>query len=176
MIRTMLFHLELWDAAFCLRLFRFGSKGTLDGLMRGLSRLGDGPLYGVLALVVLLLNPVVARWLVPAMALAFAVELPVQKIVKHGLKRRRPCHTIPEITNLVNMPDEFSFPSGHTAGAFIMAALLSRAVPQIALPLYLLAGLVGLSRVYNGVHYPGDVLMGFVLGVASAQLALTVVL
>lgn len=176
MIRSMMTQLEFWDAAFCLTIFRLNGKRTLDAVMRAASRLGDGPFYGLLALAVLIFQPALARWVIPALALAFAIELPVQKLVKHGLRRPRPCHAIPEITNLIRLPDAFSFPSGHTAGAFIVASVMARAFPQVSAALYALAALVGLSRVYNGVHYPGDVLMGFLLGLSSAQLALGVVL
>lgn len=63
-----------------------------------------------------------------------------------------------------------SFPSGHTSIAFATATSLSLVYPRwyVAVPAYLWAGAVGYSRMYVGAHYPSDVLVGAVLGTASA--------
>jgi undecaprenyl-diphosphatase len=65
-----------------------------------------------------------------------------------------------------------SFPSGHTATAFAGATVLSAFAPRYRIPFYALACLIGFSRLYNGVHYPTDVLAGAVLGVVTALLLL----
>jgi undecaprenyl-diphosphatase len=109
------------------------------------------------------------------MAVAFGFELAVQKALKHGLKRPRPCLAVPGVRNLVSIPDDFSFPSGHTAGAFLAAVQVSSLVPATAAPLFVTAALVGLSRIYNGVHYPSDVAAGALLGAASGLLGLALV-
>ncbi|MFB6294715.1 MAG: phosphatase PAP2 family protein [Candidatus Nanohaloarchaea archaeon] len=62
-----------------------------------------------------------------------------------------------------------SFPSGHTALAFMLATVLSRRYGRTA-PLYVLAAFVGVSRVYLGLHYPSDVAAGAVLGTAAGLL------
>ena len=61
-------------------------------------------------------------------------------------------------------------PSGHTAAAVAFASGASRALPALGLPLHALAALVGYSRVHTGVHYPGDVVAGAVLGAVLAEL------
>jgi undecaprenyl-diphosphatase len=63
-----------------------------------------------------------------------------------------------------------SFPSGHAATSFACATVLSFYAPRLRVPLYVLATLIALSRVYNGMHYPTDVLAGAVLGVVIALL------
>ena len=63
-----------------------------------------------------------------------------------------------------------SFPSGHASTAFAGATMLAAYVPRLRVPLYLLATLIALSRLYNGVHYPTDVIAGAVLGTATALL------
>ena len=61
-----------------------------------------------------------------------------------------------------------SFPSGHTATSFAGAFMLSALAPRFRPVFYVLAVLIGLSRLYNGVHYPTDVLAGAALGTLVA--------
>jgi membrane-associated phospholipid phosphatase len=66
----------------------------------------------------------------------------------------------------VRMPLSTSFPSGHTASAFAFATAAGEHLPLLWLPLRGLALVVGYSRVHTGVHYPGDVIAGAVIGSA----------
>jgi undecaprenyl-diphosphatase len=67
-------------------------------------------------------------------------------------------------------PGSWSFPSGHTASSFASAWVLSTVWPKRA-PVFLgLAGAVGLSRIYVGAHYPGDVMSGAMCGLTLAEL------
>jgi len=68
------------------------------------------------------------------------------------------------------IPTSNSFPSGHAASAAAFATAASRTAPVLAVPLGGLAALVGFSRVHTGVHYPGDVVLGALLGSSCAQL------
>jgi undecaprenyl-diphosphatase len=65
-----------------------------------------------------------------------------------------------------------SFPSGHAASAFAGAVALSSYAPRVRAVFYALAALIAFSRLYNGVHYPTDVVAGGVLGAATALLLL----
>lgn len=60
-----------------------------------------------------------------------------------------------------------SFPSGHSVTAFALAFVLARSYPRYAVPLYGLAVLVALSRVYLAKHFPSDVVAGAVVGILS---------
>lgn len=64
----------------------------------------------------------------------------------------------------VDMPTSASFPSGHSASAAAFASSVSSVVPALGLPLGVAAAAVGYSRVHSGVHYPGDVVAGAVVG------------
>jgi len=68
----------------------------------------------------------------------------------------------------VPMPESASFPSGHAASAFAFAYAVGRHLPGLAVPIRLLAGAVAYSRVHTGVHYPGDVIIGSIVGAGTA--------
>jgi undecaprenyl-diphosphatase len=61
---------------------------------------------------------------------------------------------------MVDEPDRFSFPSGHSAAVLSIALAYASGFPDLAVPLLVLAGAVGATRVLLGVHYPGDVAAG----------------
>jgi len=88
--------------------------------------------------------------------------------IKAFFRRRRPFVDVIRAIVVGKKPGSWSFPSGHTASSFAAAATLAAGHPRRAPALFGLAGLVGLSRVYAGAHYPGDVLSGALLGVTIA--------
>jgi membrane-associated phospholipid phosphatase len=69
----------------------------------------------------------------------------------------------------VAMPSSGSFPSGHSASAFAFASCVGTSLPRAATPLLGLAAAVAYSRVYTGVHFPGDVLVGAAIGAAVGR-------
>jgi len=64
----------------------------------------------------------------------------------------------------VPMPTSTSFPSGHSASAFAFAGAVAGTMPGLAVPLRGLAAAVAYSRVHTGVHFPGDVVVGALVG------------
>jgi membrane-associated phospholipid phosphatase len=86
-------------------------------------------------------------------------------------RRRRPNRIAQEVSvaRKVRMPVSSSFPSGHSAAAFAFATGVAHVSPSAAAPLRALAALVAYSRVHTGVHYPGDVVAGALLGAALAE-------
>ena len=95
----------------------------------------------------------------------------VNVAVKSLGRRRRPDRADQEVPEArhVPMPESRSFPSGHSAAAFAFATGVGRTMPGAAVPLRALATLVAYSRVHTGVHYPGDVAVGSLLGTVLAQ-------
>ncbi|HHW14380.1 MAG TPA: phosphatase PAP2 family protein [Firmicutes bacterium] len=89
---------------------------------------------------------------------------------KWAVGRGRPDSDAPNTTHwFAGRPGYDSFPSGHTALAFSLARVLARRYPERSRLFYLVAGLVGLSRVYLGRHYPGDVAAGALCGLYAAD-------
>ncbi|MGW7431613.1 phosphatase PAP2 family protein [Streptomyces sp. NPDC054861] len=101
-----------------------------------------------------------------SLALASAT---VNTLAKGAVRRERPLiDTVPLVRRLPHQPFTSSFPSGHTASAAAFTAgvaLESRGLAAAVLPV---AASVAFSRVYTGVHYPSDVLVGAGLGVGAA--------
>lgn len=96
------------------------------------------------------------------------VNLPVKRVGR----RQRPDRDGLEVpfTRQVRMPTSRSFPSGHSASAFAFATGVGNRLPLVAVPLHAVAGVVAYSRVHTGVHHPGDVVVGSILGTVLAQL------
>jgi membrane-associated phospholipid phosphatase len=106
------------------------------------------------------------------MGAAFLASTLVTKSVKHIVNRQRPFATYPFIVKRADSETGLSFPSGHTSAAFCTATSLSLRYRKwyVIAPAYIFATSVGWARMYQGVHYPGDVLAGALTGAASAWL------
>jgi len=144
---------------------------TGDRMMRFVTHAGDAGV--VIALSVLLAAGTVPGWSEAGLRVAVAVtvsHLGVQ-ILKRAIGRRRPNLPV-GFQSLIDAPDRFSFPSGHAAASLSLALpLLAVAPPAAGIAMLGLAGLVGFSRCYLGVHYPGDVFVGWLLAAGGSWLA-----
>jgi undecaprenyl-diphosphatase len=103
---------------------------------------------------------------------AIAVTSPLVNLAaKSAWSRRRPDRAdagVPEGRN-VRMPGSASFPSGHAAAGFAFATAIGRDEPWLGMALRFLAAAVAYSRVHTGVHYPGDVVIGALVGAGTGQ-------
>jgi undecaprenyl-diphosphatase len=102
-----------------------------------------------------------------------AVTATVANVVIKPLgRRRRPEPAALDVApaRQVRVPRSTSFPSGHSAAAFAFATGVGNVLPREAAAFRALAALVAYSRVHTGVHYPGDVVAGALLGTVLAQL------
>ncbi|MEE3497798.1 phosphatase PAP2 family protein [Ruminococcus sp. YE282] len=98
------------------------------------------------------------------LALAIA-HLMGEIIIKHIVKRVRPCHNLGDDEQLIDRPRFYSFPSGHTTASFaVVGVALLRCRLITFLPILVLAILIGFSRIYLRVHYLTDVIAGMILG------------
>ncbi len=136
----------------------------LTAIFKFISRLGDGPLWGALAVVLLVADLQAYKWVVAAMALAIGLSVVIFMSVKNLVGRPRPFEAWDSLPCIMNPPDRFSFPSGHTMTAFAVVGVWVVLIPGYWFVLLPVAMLIGLSRIYLGVHYPTDVLFGALLG------------
>ncbi len=108
--------------------------------------------------------------LIMALLLLF-VSNGVSELLKLWVQRPRPCQTLEAVRVLVGCSGRsFSFPSSHATNISAQALLFAYFYRPPIAPLLLIAALVGYSRVYVGVHYPTDVLAGFLVGLGCATL------
>lgn len=93
------------------------------------------------------------------------------QILKRAVARPRPCDANGRPLALVDLPDPFSFPSGHAAAATAVAGAVSVAHPLAAPVVIPLAAWIAYSRVALRVHHVGDVVAGVALGAAGVAAA-----
>jgi membrane-associated phospholipid phosphatase len=98
---------------------------------------------------------------------SFVVNVPMKFLGHRPRPQRGVVRTAEE--RHVRMPTSTSFPSGHSASGFAFAAGAAEALPQLGIPLRALAAAVAYSRVHSGVHYPGDVVAGSLVGMAVGE-------
>ena len=126
------------------------------------THLGGATVSILVAVTVWLAVPSLSRaGLLGAFALGFSHGL--VQLIKRTANRPRP-RMPPGLETLVRTPDRFSFPSGHSAAALAVGLPIALAIGGIVgWAIIGLALTVGFSRAYLGVHYPGDVVMGWLL-------------
>lgn len=156
--------LQRYDRQLFARVFRQGERRMVIPLARALSRSGDGYLHLLLPLLVWQLALPGLDDFVALLALSLGLERALYWSVKNSLRRPRPQQAVPGLRSLIIASDQFSFPSGHSSGAFLLATALVLVYGGPVLAMYLWAAGVGLSRVLLGVHFPGDVLAGALMG------------
>lgn len=137
---------------------------SLTWLFMAASRLGDWPLWALTGMGLLMQRDPHLERVALAAGLAILLSVVTFKLIKNLAGRPRPFETWRTVTCLVQPPDRFSFPSGHTMTAFAVWGSLYIGIPFLAGCYLAMAVLIGLSRVFLGLHYPTDVLLGALLG------------
>ena len=132
-----------------------------------------GLVWIITSLTLLIINKTRRVGLASTIAIALS-GLITNAIIKNIVNRTRPYVAIDELDPIGKLPTDSSFPSGHSSVAFAAAIAISLSVPfiiekkkahLIGVLIIVLASLIALSRLYLGVHYPSDVLVGTILGV-----------
>ena len=139
-----------------------------NAIMIFFTSIGDaGLLWLALGLILFLFRKTrrVGFDLILAVAVCWLINDP---LIKNLVQRPRPFVWIPELQTLVARPGSFSFPSGHACSSLAAAFALRWGFGKKGGWFYVPAVLIALSRIYVGVHYPSDVLVGALWGTLGA--------
>jgi undecaprenyl-diphosphatase len=158
----------------CRRLNRGVEHTGIRVFFKIASRLGDGVIWYALMLALPVLYGMRGLEVALVMLVTGAAGLAVYKFLKRTFVRERPFIRYTGIS-LAGAPlDRYSFPSGHTLHAVAFTWQACAAFPELAVVLVPLALAIAVSRVVLGLHYPTDVLVGALLGVASGVLGASI--
>lgn len=169
MAHSLLTRLDARDRALFLRLALHDATGaSARRFWRGVTHLGGATFTVAVSLAPLALGGAWQAGATRALVILVVSHLLVQ-LVKRTVGRPRPSRGT-RCAELIHAPDRFSFPSGHAAAAMSVALGHGAVHPVLSPLLASLAVVVGFSRVALAVHYPGDVVVGQLLAVATALL------
>ncbi len=140
----------------------------LTPIMKFITMLGDKGIFW-LALAVILLIPEKTRRSGAMAIISIGIGFVVANLIlKNAVARIRPYEVEPALQLLVAKAHDFSFPSGHACCSFASAMIYVRTLkkPWGVLTM-ILAILIAYSRLYVGIHYPSDVIVGILVGIVS---------
>lgn len=148
---------------------------ALTPFVKFITNLGNAGIFWI-AVSLLLLVPKKTRKIGCMSFMALFVSLLINNLMlKNLVGRMRPYDCISSLTRLIPQQVDYSFPSGHTGSSFASAYVLYKGLPKKAgIAAVALAALIGLSRLYVGVHYPSDVLVGLFTGLASGYISVRI--
>ena len=135
---------------------------------------GEWWMYISYAVITFLVNPEIGKDAIKLGLVAYGLHYPSYYVIKNITKRQRPFEKYQEVKALVNPPDKYSLPSGHSSGTMISALITTSFFDGLTF-LFFWPIIVGLSRVFLGVHFISDTILGLILGFASFYIANTII-
>ena len=161
----------VWELKFMEWANGWWSSPVLDRVIPWVTHLGSH----VAVVVFIILSWVLTkkRRVLRRLALLYGIQSGILYGLKFLIQRQRPLYFLEMASKLSKGPGEIldpSFPSGHAVYAFMMATVLATWVPRYRVIFYIAAGFIGWTRIYLGVHFPTDVVVGGLLGYGITRL------
>ena len=149
-----------------LLFFQSIRSAPMDKIMIFITTLGDSGLLWILVSIGLIFNKKFRRvGIISLLSLLLCFVLN-NIVIKNIIQRPRPFYSIQDLRILISIPSEFSFPSGHSSSSFAAATgMFLASKKKVFYLFYILAFFIAISRVYVGVHYLSDVLVGAFVGI-----------
>lgn len=163
------------DSGWCLRVNRWGERGSSRSYFALVSRLGDGVFWYVLMGALIVVDGLDGLAASAHLAATGVIALTMYKLLKRWTRRPRPFASDRRIHAWVAPLDEFSFPSGHTLHAVAFSLVAMAHYPVLTWVLVPFTASVAASRVVLGLHYPSDVLAATAIGTTLAGVSLWLV-
>lgn len=149
------------------------SSPALDWVIPWLTYLGSH--IAVVVFIILTWILTKKRRILGRLALLYGIQSGVLYGLKFLIQRQRPLHYLEMASKLSRGPGEIldpSFPSGHAVYAFMMATLLATWFPRYRIIFYIAAAFIAWTRIYLGLHFPTDIVVGGLLGYGITRLFL----
>ena len=182
-----------WEESMLLGIQEHLRNDFLTPIMKFITMLGDKGIFWIIVTLALLIIPAImlkrsngnsgrqkalrALFIAGIMcAIAFILSALVNNLcLKHIVDRTRPYELINGLTLLVDRADDASFPSGHAAASFSVATVLLFRLPKkFGVPAFVLAAIIAFSRLYVGIHFPTDVLVGTIDGIVIGCISIII--
>jgi undecaprenyl-diphosphatase len=169
-VTTQLFaSLDLVEVNLVIRTVASAQRLRLCGVARAATRLGNGWIYPIVSLLLLVFDDSDrALRIIATSAASLGISFTIYPSAKRFLARTRPCDYAPALAYTPEPLDRYSCPSGHAMTAAAYAVPLIAAWPAAAPVAITLWAVIGWSRVAVGHHYVSDVLLGSILGASIA--------
>lgn len=167
---NVLRRINIFDDYILITIKKYMQNKYFDKLMPIVTAMGNLGIIWIIMAVILILNKpyrLIGNIVILTLIMSTIIG---EGIVKHIVRRIRPCNCQNNISLLISKPISYSFPSGHTLSSFAVAEVLSVYFSQYKLLFIGIAFLIALSRLYLCVHYPTDVIAGILIGILCSKL------
>lgn len=158
-----------FDLNLLMNIHKVTHSDLFDIIMPFISAVGNNGVVWIILSLLLLLSRKYRYVGVLCIAALFLTSISGEGIIKNIIQRPRPFNEIPEVQLLIDKPNSWSFPSGHTASSFTVFWVIFRELKTFAVPVFITAAAIAFSRMYLLVHYPSDILGGIILGILCAE-------
>jgi undecaprenyl-diphosphatase len=160
-----------WELTFMKWANGWWSLPILDHVIPWLTYLGSH--FAVILFIIVSWVLTKQRKVLRHLLLLYGIQSAVIYSLKFLVKRERPLFFLEMASKISKGPGEIldpSFPSAHAVFAFMMATILAYWFPRHRIFFFIFAGIIGWTRIYLGVHYPTDVIVGALLGYGITKL------